>query len=213
MELLRTSVSAALTKTDKCRQYIKDLIEEVAANTESDRNEIISTDIEKLLKIVYDSRGPSEGLGGVHLRLGTGGNARNHWNWKNGPGSADIYLGIEHYFPSGGWNGTGELLSKTVNEAIVELLGSPRYGGMITIHELMHVALKGRADDVDYARAAATLAGEVYTPIPYDETKESSASNRPLNYQASEYWGERLNQACGFPSHIRNKMTNYRLYR
>ncbi len=76
--------------------------------------------------------------------------------------------------------------------------------GMTAIHELMHVAVKGAGSDEDFAFAAAKLAGA---------DPPSWSGDRPVNYQGSEYWGERLNQACGFASQISNKFTNHKLYR
>ena len=82
---------------------------------------------------------------------------------------------------------------------------------MTTIHELMHVAVKGRikgtiwavAGDTDYAIAAANLAGSEKPDLGQSADKGSAAS---------AYWGARLNQACGYPSHITHEFTNYLLY-
>ena len=83
---------------------------------------------------------------------------------------------------------------------------------MTTIHELMHVAVKGRktgtiwavAGDEDYADAAAHLAGDKNSV--YTEANDKVGA-------ASAYWGARLNQACGYRSHITREMTNYILYK
>ena len=85
---------------------------------------------------------------------------------------------------------------------------------MPAIHELMHVAVKGYVkiegnfhavgSDVHYADAAADLAG--------DEDPSYAKAQYPSD-AASGYWGQRLNQACGYPSHLSHKMTNYILYK
>lgn len=82
---------------------------------------------------------------------------------------------------------------------------------MTTIHELMHVAVKGHiagttwafGSDVHYADAATDIAGIKRIRFRHFNDPVSSASG---------YWGERLNQACGYPSHLTHKFTKYKLY-
>lgn len=103
---------------------------------------------------------------------------------------------------------------------------------MVTIHELMHVAVKGRVptqngtrsagDDFDYADAVADLAGEkrpIYIPAKAVLYRIPLLPSHILLYSgantaASSYWGQRLNQACGYPSHLDNRtFTNFKLYK
>ena len=98
----------------------------------------------------------------------------------------------------------------------IETLNNPAAGGIFTIDELLHVALKGPSrfsDDMAYADAVADVAGED-RPIwsPWDESKPVSASNIPTGNQASRYWHDHLHQACGYPSSVSNGMTEYRLF-
>jgi hypothetical protein len=194
-DVLRSSVTTAANNTQLCRQYIKDLIEKAAQNAHLDSNAIVSTKIETLFNTILGSRGGGNpDFGGIYITGGgSGGSGKNYWAWVGNPGFAQIDL---DYTSAG--------------------LGDPsRNAGMITIHELLHVAIrsvKTDSDDEAYANAAADIAGVVRPVFTYDPSKPITATNRGTNYQASEYWGERLNQACGFPSQITGKMTNHKLY-
>lgn len=99
------------------------------------------------------------------------------------------------------------------DQALMRYLIDPQKGGMPTIHELMHVALKGRirieglpytvGGDLQFAQAAAELAGDE-NPSYKQSTSDTAASS---------YWGERLNQACGYQSHLGPIFTYHKLYK
>lgn len=124
--------------------------------------------------------------------------------YAGGPGFADIGIGVSNYVNRDpfalSWG--DRLLDR--NNSVYRTINSPQEGGMMAIHELMHVALRGGrsswppGSDPDFARAAADLAGQ----------EDSGLKEYPSNY-----WGERLNQACGFNSQITSRRTNYRLYK
>lgn len=233
---LRHSVQAALkNNVPFSEKYIKDLIERVAVNTKS---EIISTDVVELFNKVFTSRGDDPKYGGfwVILNGSIGSFAINRWSWVNGKGSAEILFGIPN--TSGVNSYYLEKMSPEEQiipkyESFINFIRSPQKGGMVTIHELMHNAVKGMkrqgvwshptGGDVDYANAAADLAGEqrpLYIPTRAVLFRNSRLSLPPHIFitdanaeTASGYWGERLNQACNYPSHITNKPTFYKLYK
>lgn len=206
--VLKTSVAIALTNTPIAKTYIKDLIETVAFNT---KVTIISTDILDLFRTVFESRGSDPVNGGIwiYLKGRDSSNPGQYWDWVSGRGFAEIYMNFSGV-PWAQAQLPPEQQIVPRYEALVRHLRSPYTGGVQTIHELMHVAVKGLVkgtvfavgSDVHFADAAAELAGD--NPINYEA--ESSS-------YASKYWGERLNQACGYPSHITGKMTNYKLYK
>ena len=208
------AVTAAADNAEMCRKYIADLINKVA---EMKGVKVVSTDVETLFMKVFNSRtpAPNELYGGIFINFESGGHARNHWSWEGGlPGSAEIYLGFEGGMPYQFYSVTSEKMKYAMMEQQRErFLSTPGYGGIMAIHELMHVALFRKADDVDFARAAAEIAGDSFVLRPYEAKQADSLENQPFNYQGSNYWGERLNQACGYPSQITKKMTNYRLYK
>lgn len=82
---------------------------------------------------------------------------------------------------------------------------------MPTIHELMHVAVKGHitgttiafGSDRHYVQAVADIAGE---KLP----KFSPGTD--LGSAHSRYWDDRLCQACGYPSLYIHEFTNFPLY-
>lgn len=232
---LKQSVESALNNSPGGKKYIKDLIERVAFNT---KGEIISTEIPDLFERVYESRATNPTYGGIwiFMEYSIGSFGVNQWDWVGGRGSADIYMHFSNEMPKG-----TEKLSETDqiaprNQSIQLYLNSPERGGMPTIHELMHVAIKGRVPigkvtesagvDSHYAYAAADLAGEerpVYISaraVLYQELKPSGSSlpsniivTRNREESASAYWGQRLLQACKYNSHITNKPTNFKLYK
>lgn len=208
---LKGSVTKALNNAPLGKTYIKDLIDRVAFNT---GGTVVSTDILDLFTKVFEVRGDNPLNGGIWIfRKGTdSSSADNVWDYVGGRGFAEIYLAF-----------SGDLTYEQVKmpeeqknvpryESLLRHLVDPYKGGMTTIHELMHVAVKGHINigvnsyavgsDVHFADAAVDLAGD--KPINY--AAES-------NGYASKYWGERLHQACGYPSHITHKMTNYKLYK
>lgn len=130
-----------------------------------------------------------------------------------GASDGEILIGIGNPVPkSGGLS--RHFVANAITSYITTALQHPEIG-LTTIHELMHAAISGFAgSDESFAYAAAEIA-DVKRPIftPYDPSKPISATNRGVPYQASEYWGERLDQACGFSSHITHKFTNYKLYK
>lgn len=234
---LRSSIEAALKNSTRGEKYIKDLIERVAVNTKS---EVVSTDMLRLFDLVYESRASNPLYGGIWIILNgsIGSFAVNYWTWVGGKGSAELLLGPPII-------GDFEIFHKLSpqeqqiarQENLINFIQSPLKGGMTTIHELMHVAVKGRVpienttrtagNDFDYADAVADLAGEkrpVYIPaeaVLYPKPALYRIPSLPShilvsnqkNTAASSYWGQRLNQACKYPSHITNKPTNFKLYK
>lgn len=191
-EVLKESVTRAADNTELCRKYVKDLIERTAANAGKTVDDIVSTNIEALFDIVLGSRGGgAPKWGGIFLRESTGiHSAQNYWLWVGNPGFAEVNLGY----------GTGQ-------GSILDRLGKDK-SGIITIHELLHVAVRStsaQTNDLAYAIAAADIAGVDPPIFSSDPTARVS--------QASRYWGERLNQACGFPSSVTNQMTDHKLYK
>lgn len=235
---LKQSVESALNNPPNGKKYIKDLIETVAKNT---KGEIISTEIPYLFERVYESRATNPIYGGIWIFMESsiGSFGVNQWDWVGGRGSADIYMHFSNEMPKG-----TEKLSETDqiaprNQSIQLYLNSPERGGMPTIHELMHVAIKGRVPigkvtesagvDSHYAYAAADLAGEkrpVYisaAAVICQKFTTLEALNKALpshiivtrnrEEAASAYWGQRLLQACGYKSHITNEPTYFKLYK
>jgi len=207
---LKGSVTKALNNTTIGKTYIKDLIETVAENT---NGTIVSTDILDLFTKVFEVRGDNYLNGGVWIyqKGSDSSSAAKVWDYVNGRGYAEIYLAFsgDITWEQGKLPAEQQIVPRY--ESLIRRLVDPQTGGMPTIHELMHVAIKGRkkgttwavADDIDYADAAAALAG--------DENPSYKQAKYPGS-AGSGYWGERLNQACGYPSHLTHKMTNYVLY-
>ncbi len=208
---LKNTVTVALNNTKIGKTYIKDLIGKVAKNT---GGTIVSTDILDLFVKVFESRGDNPKNGGIwiYTKDSMSSSGDNVWDYVNGRGYAEIYLTF-----SGDITWEQSKLSPEEQmvpryESLIRHLVSPQTGGMPTIHELIHVAVKGRhkgtiwadGDDKDFADAAAQLAG--------DENPDYITDKYPQD-AGSAYWGERLNQACGYPSHLSHKMTNYVLYK
>lgn len=188
-----------------------------------------------LFEMVYASKKiekPIDGGMWVILNSSIGSFGNSNWSWVGKQGWTEIYLGS-------GISGDFEKFKKMTPEeqnlnrerALSEFLLSPQIGGTTTIHELMHCAFKGRVkhglwsyeagDDLNFADAAADLAGDprpVYIP---PEAVLFRASNLPShiiigkkNTAASTYWGQRLNQACGYPSHLdKITFTDFKLYK
>lgn len=206
---LKGTVAKVLNNTAIGKTYIKDLIETVADNT---NGTIISTDILDLFTKVFESRGDDPIWGGIWIyKVGrTTHNAASYWDWVGGRGFAEIYMNFSGISYADAQL-TEEKQTIARDQALMRYLVDPQTGGMPTIHELMHVALKGRhkgtpypaGDDEDFANAVANLAGDE-TPSYKQSTSETAASS---------YWGERLNQACGYPSHLSHKFTYYKLYK
>ncbi|MGH9949910.1 MAG: hypothetical protein ACRD6X_22305, partial [Pyrinomonadaceae bacterium] len=190
-KILLKSVTAAADNIDLCRKYIKDLIETAASLANLGKDSIISTNVETLYNKVLNSRGGTDlAYGGIFLEPGVPVHGKtNGWMWVGAPGFGEISMRYG--------SGPGTIESRLANKG----------AGISTIHELLHVAIRSinveNSEDLAYASAAAALAGDVFTP---------SGDQLP-GYQASQYWGERLNQACGFASPITNKMTNHKLYK
>lgn len=165
----------------------------------------------------------------LNASIGSFGNS--NWSWVGMQGWAEIFLGS-------GISGdfykfkqmTSEEQKLNREKALSDFLLSPQIGGMTTIHELMHCAFKGlikiglglyeAGSDTDFADAAADLAGDVRPVYIPPEAVLFRASNLPShiiigkkNTAASTYWGQRLNQACDYPSHTTKMKTAFRLYK
>lgn len=208
--ILKSSVITALNNAAFGKTYIKDLIEKVASTT---GGEIVSTNIVDLFTKVFESRGDAATNGGIWIYLkGTDSSSlANNWDYVGGKGFSEIYMN----FSGISWANAQlpvEKQSVPRYEALKRYLSSPQDGGVPTIHELMHVAVRGRirgtiyavGGDLDYAEAAAELA---------DDNNPSYKQSTYPNSAASGYWGERLDQACGYPSHLSHQFTNHKLYK
>lgn len=97
------------------------------------------------------------------------------------------------------------------DQAVMRSLRDPQAGGMPTIHELMHVAVKGFIEETAFPVGSDLHFAEAVALLAEDRDPSYKKSQYP-GTAASSYWGERLNQACGYPSHLTHKMTNHRLY-
>ncbi len=204
-KVLKDTVKATLDRTEECRKYIVDLINQVAKNHSA---EVVSTDIEKLFDIVLNSRGPgatTNTSGGIWLT----GNDRsgasvaiNHWKYIGGPKHATLLLNfalLRSDFPN-----------NNREQNILWFSTSQVNGGIITIHELMHVAVKGAGNDFHFATAAAQLAGD--DPPVFEPTIGANGNILVgTNSKASAYWQSRLSVACDFEQNSLYPVT--RLYK
>ena len=200
-----------MNKTTLGKIYIKDLIETVAFNT---NGTIISTNILDLFTKIFEVRGDNPLSGGIWIyrKASNASSAGNYWDWVGGKGFAEIYLAFSGDLTFEQSKLPEEQKIVPRYESLIRHLVDPYSGGMTTIHELMHDALKGLhkgtiysvGTDIDYAIAAADLADDRNRSFTQADDKVGAAS---------AYWGQRLNQACGYPSHITHKMTNYLLYK
>ena len=208
---LKGTVAKSLNNSPIGKTYIKDLIERVAFNT---GGTVMSTDINRLFEMVAASRGDNPLNGGIwiYLQGSATHSAGNTWDWVGGKGFGEVYMSFSGDIS---WKETKLPEEQKVlarHNSVLRYLVDPFKGGMSTIHELMHVAVKGRnkktlgafGGDIDYADAAAMLAGD---------TDPTYAKAEYPGDAGSAYWGERLNQSCGYPSHITHKMTDYILYK
>lgn len=234
--MLKNSVDAALKNKLGAVKYIEDLIRKVASNTGA---EIISVNILDLFDKVFESRGDDPIYGGIWIFTESvqGSFAVNHWAWVNGKGSAEIYMHFSNQFDDSQDNPTIPPPKVGDNISTLKYLNSPRCGGMPTIHELMHVSVKGHlpntnitvGKDADFAYAAADLAGyprPVFIPseaviYPNDLNLLINSNILPhlfvtpkIGTTASAYWDARLNHACGYPSNYSPRIMNFdRLYK
>lgn len=189
-------------------------------------------------KEVFESRATDPIYGGLWIftEYSRASYTLNMWDWVGGTGAAEINFGFSNNMPPGQEKLSEHDKAALRNQSILSYLTSPEKGGMTTIHELMHAALKGRVfigktsesagSDIDYAYAAADLAGdkrpvfiwEKY--VLYPEFKSVSSALPPhiivtcnTSESASAYWGQRLNYACKYPSYLTGKPTFFKLYK
>jgi hypothetical protein len=209
--ILKKTIVKATNNTDLCKKYIADLIQKVAANGKKSADDIISTDIPTLFDKVLGSRSSTPNASNVNERggifitgYGHGSSfSHNYWEWVGGGvGFASLRLEFAGDTPPVFKTLTPDEQFSIRYDSITRQIETPGLGGMTAIHELIHVAVKGIGNDIDLAKAAAELAGEKFDPKDGD-----------IVSQASQYWDDRLNQACGYPSSISRKMTNYKLYK
>jgi YD repeat-containing protein len=209
--ILRKTIVKATNNTDLCKKYIADLIQKVATNGKKSADDIISTDIPTLFDKVLGSRSSTPNAPNVNERggifitgYGHGSSfSHNYWEWVGGGvGFASLRLEFAGDTPPVFKTLTPDEQFSIRYDSITRQIETPGLGGMTAIHELIHVAVKGIGNDIDLAKAAAELAGEKFDPKDGD-----------IVSQASQYWDDRLNQACGYPSSISRKMTNYKLYK
>lgn len=208
---LKGSVTKASNNTTLGKTYVKDLIEKVAFNT---GGTAVSTDILDLFTKVFEARGDDPLNGGIWIysKASEASSAVNYWDWVGGRGFAEIYLSFSGDLTWEQSKLPEEQKAVPRYESLLRYLVNPQTGGMTTIHELMHVAVKGHIknttwafrSDIHYANAAADLA---------DDKNRTYLESADQGSAASAYWGARLNQACGYPSHITHKFTNYVLYK
>lgn len=120
--------------------------------------------------MVAASRGDNPLNGGIwiYLQGSATHSAGNNWDWFGGKGFGEVYMSFSGDIT---WEETKlpeeQKVSARYNSFLRHLV-DPLKGGMPTIHELMHVAVKGRhkgtpwavGGDEDFADAAAALAGD-----------------------------------------------------
>jgi hypothetical protein len=206
--ILKRTIIETISKNDLCKKYITDLINKVAEMA-GKSNKIISTDIGVLFDKVLKSRSRygDSGAGGIFLKGHGNSHASQSWDMEGG-GWGMIYLAFAF---SGGYShvrimgarGKETVITTRLNtyDNIVDNITGDE-GAMIAIHELMHTAVSGAGTDYDYSYAVAELAGDE-RPVLGDNKKG----------EVSNYWNERLRQACGLPSITSGLMTNYKLYK